>query len=166
VFVHLQLASPSPVTPSVSHCSKLFVSPGSSEPSAHAYPLSFQSLARIFRRFELNPFFSHYSELFRPSQKPISFLFKQIQTLCAKHPGWHTPRSADLPIGPPAQSLPLASRFDTQFLILSRPRPVPAVNPFVSYSSQTPCFKAFPFTFFQKTPGGWGPTPCESRLPN
>jgi hypothetical protein len=34
-----------------------------------------------------SPFFSHYSELFTTSRKVISRLFKQIQTLTAKHPG-------------------------------------------------------------------------------
>jgi hypothetical protein len=102
----------------------------------------------------LIPSFSHCSELFGPSPKSISRLFKQIRTLCAKHPGWHTPGSANLPIGPPAQPLPLPSTFDSQLSTLPRPRPISPLSPFVSHSLHTPSNNPFALIFFQKTPGG------------
>ena len=37
----------------------------------------------------LTSFLSHCSALFGHSQKPKPRLFKQVQTLFAKHPGWH-----------------------------------------------------------------------------
>jgi hypothetical protein len=163
VFVHLQLAPPSPVTPSVSHCSTLFFSSGPSEPCAPAYPLSSQWFPCTSPRFSLSPFFSHYSELFRPFTKTIPFLFKQIRTLSAKHPGCHTPASDDLPISLPAPSFPLPSTFDFQLSTLPCPRPISRLSPFLSKILQTPFPKSLSCTDFQKTPGGWGLYPRHFR---
>ena len=92
VFMVLQIAFP--VTPLDSHLYKLPGGVGVKQ----SRPLT------QFVQWTLTALYSSTYELYVAAKNGSSFVFSQIQTLWAKHPGWGTPPLADVPNLAPSEA--------------------------------------------------------------
>jgi hypothetical protein len=164
MFARPELAHPQFLAPGFCYSFQLFrVARLRKTPASSPRP-DFQIPPGISSRFLLSPaILLHFSALFCSVQKPIPPLFKQIPALSAKHPGWACSKASVIP----------SKARNLFFLALHGPRNVGhvlsrhfALSPFVSHLLQTPSTKSLLCTSFQKTLGGWVPTPCASLLQN